>query len=302
MRAEHFRRRKQRWFIAGQRVTWVLTLTLILALACVLDWFVSRHNHVPMAAQPISSSNSEAVESAEIPGVRSERTFYLYSVIPGGVRSIQELKNAIATDPVVSAHYADFHLERARLIRLDRERSMHVSYRLGNEIFWTKRELTVKKGEMLITDGVQTARTRCGNLISETVTSAVYTNEPPVEDLDRAEKIPFTPGELDSDDRFPDLESAPAENVPAPVVSAPISTADPIGHETSPTGPGPGQGIFLPPISPGSNPYSTSPRRPPVVNTPEPGTGIQLLVSILVIFFLLVFRPKRALEGVRGKR
>jgi hypothetical protein len=302
MRAEHFRRKRQRWVIVGQRVTWLLTLALILALACALDWFVSRHNRVPMAAQPISSGNSEAVESTEIPGVRSERTFYLYSVIPGGVRSIQELKNAIATDPVVSAHYADFHLERARLIRLDRERSMHVSYRLGNEIFWTKRELTVKKGETLITDGVQTARTRCGNLISETFTSAVYINEPPVEDLDRAEKIPFTPGELESDDRFPDLESPPVENVPAPGGSAPIGRTDPIGHGTSPTGPGPDLVIFLPPTSPGSSPYSTSPRRPPIVNTPEPGTGIQFLVSVLVMFFLLKFRPKQALEGIQGKR
>jgi hypothetical protein len=172
---------------------------------------------------------------------------------------------------------------------------------LGNEIFWTKRELIVKKGETLITDGVQTARTRCGNLISETVTSAVYTNEPPVEDLDRIEKIPFTPGELESDDRFLDLESAPVENVP-PGGSAPIGRTDPIGHGTSPTGPGPGPVIFLPPISPGPIPYSTSSRRAPVVNTPEPSTGIQLLVSVLAMFFLLRFRPKRALEGIQGKR
>jgi hypothetical protein len=38
------------------------------------------------------------------------------------------------------------------------------------------------------------------------------------------------------------------------------------------------------------------------VNTPEPGTGIQLLVSVLVIFFLLKLWQKRALEGIQEKR
>jgi hypothetical protein len=180
---------------------------------------------------------------------------------------------------------------------------MHVSYRLGNEVFWTNRELTIKKGEILITDGVQTARTRCGNLISETVAAAVYANEPPVEELDAPEKIPFTPGELESDDRFPDLlDPAPVENVPSAGASPPVGSIDPIGPAKAPAGPGPIPVIFLPPTSPGPIPNSASPRRPPVVNTPEPGTGIQLLVSVLVMIFLLMRWPKRALEGFQGKR
>jgi hypothetical protein len=179
---------------------------------------------------------------------------------------------------------------------------MHVSYRLGNEVFWTNRELTVKKGETLITDGVQTARTRCGNLISEIVAAPVYANEPPVEELNTPEKIPFTPGELESDDRFPDLESAPVENVPSPEGSLPGGRTDPITHGSDPASPGSGPVIFLPPVSPGPIPNSAAPRRPPVVNTPEPGTGIQLLVSVLVMIFLIKRWPKGALEGFRGKR
>jgi hypothetical protein len=279
-----------------------------------VDWVVSRHNHAISVVQPISSGNPDASASAdlplisknalaaEIPEFRSKRTFYLYSVIPGGIRSIQELKNAIAKDLVVSTHYATFRMERARIIRLDRERLMHVSYRLGDEVFWTQRVLTVKKGETLVTDGVQTARTRCGNLISETIAAPVSANEPPVEELNAPEKIPFTPGELESDDRFPDLEAAPIENVPSPGGSAPISRTDSIGHGTSPSGQGPDSVIFLPPVTPGPTPYSPVSVRPPVVNTPEPGTGIQLLVSVLVMVFLLRRRPKGALEGFQGKR
>jgi hypothetical protein len=306
MKAEHFRKREPHWFIAGQRMRWLFALTLILALACVVDWFVSRRNHASAALQPISSGSpaasasadpariSKNVPSPEAPEERSERVFYLYSVIPGGIRSIQELKTAIASDPIVSAHYTTFHMENARIIRLDRERSMHVSYRMGNEVFWTKRELTVKKGETLVTDGVQTARMRCGNLISETVVAQVYPNEPPVEELNTLEKSPFTPGELESDDRFPDLESPPEANVPSPGGSSPVGGTDLIGHGTGPI-------IFLPPAS-GPIPYPTAPARPPIVNTPEPGTAIQLLVSVLAMLFLLKRWPKGPLEGLSGKR
>jgi hypothetical protein len=149
---------------------------------------------------------------------------------------------------------------------------------------------------------VQTARTRCGNLISETIAAPVSANEPPVEGLNTPEKFPFTPGELESDDRFPDLESAPVENVPSPKGSPPGGRIDTIGHGTSPSGQGPNSVIFLPPVTPGPTPYSPVSVRPPVVNTPEPGTGIQLLVSVLVMVFLLRRRPKGALEGFQGKR
>ena len=166
MRAERFRRRKSRWFIVGRRMGLLAALALGLALACILDWYMSQRPDATVPLQSISGRSPGSSTPADpllaskdllplaVHGEPSKRVVYPYSVIPGGIHSIQELKNAIAKDSVVSAHYATFRLAHARIIRLDRERSMHVSYRLGDQVYWTKRELKLAKGETLVTDGV----------------------------------------------------------------------------------------------------------------------------------------------------
>jgi len=91
------------------------------------------------------------------------RPTYPYSVIPGGVRTVAELKEAIAHDPLIKAHYQGFDLAKAHVIRLKEDREVYVSYRRGSAIFWTSRKLILHKGETAITDGTNVSRTRCGN-------------------------------------------------------------------------------------------------------------------------------------------
>jgi hypothetical protein len=67
-----------------------------------------------------------------------------------------------------------------------------VSYRIGNEVFWTRKKLRLAKGEKLITDGVNFARTRCGNRISETPHPETSPAEPSSEELDTPLQA-FTP-------------------------------------------------------------------------------------------------------------
>ena len=141
-----------RRFIVVRRLRWLGILSLV-GLIC---WLAFPRGHKIEPLRPVSGSKSGAgafknyqssTKAAE--GVlpltasprRRARVVYPYSVIPGGVRSTEELQNAIANDPVVSVHYAAFHLSSARIIQLDRDRFMHVSYRLGNKVYWTKREL-----------------------------------------------------------------------------------------------------------------------------------------------------------------
>jgi len=64
---------------------------------------------------------------------------YSYSVVDGGVHSVQELRSAIWRDPVVAKHYSNFNLDRARVIEAKADRDFHVSYRIGEEIFWKKK-------------------------------------------------------------------------------------------------------------------------------------------------------------------
>jgi len=109
-----------------------------------------------------------------------KRPVYRYSVVPGGVRTVQELRRAAERDPVVGVHYAGFDFAHARIVKLALARTAYVSYRIGNRVFWTRHRVSLKKGETLITDGKITARTRCANRVEETPQQENSQNEPPI--------------------------------------------------------------------------------------------------------------------------
>ena len=113
-----------------------------------------------------------------------KRPVYKYSVWPGGVRSVRELKWAADHDPVVKAHYAGFDYDHARVVKLVLARTAYVSYRIGNKVYWTRHRVSMKKGETVITDGKMTARTRCANRVEEMPQQATSESEPPVAKFD----------------------------------------------------------------------------------------------------------------------
>lgn len=108
-----------------------------------------------------------------------DRPVYPYSVVPGGVRNVRELKWWAEHDPVVAAHYAGFDYDHARVVRLTLARTVYLSYRIGNKVYWTRHRVSLKKGEELITDGKKTARTRCANRVEEQPQQASSESEPP---------------------------------------------------------------------------------------------------------------------------
>ena len=126
------------------------------------------------------SSQKEALRDLE------GRTVYRYSVVPGGVRSVQELKWAAEHDAVVAAHYAGFDYDHARVVRLVLARTAYVSYRIGNKVYWTRHRVSLKKGETVITDGKMTARTRCANRVEEMPQQATSEAEPPAAKFDES--------------------------------------------------------------------------------------------------------------------
>jgi hypothetical protein len=114
---------------------------------------------------------------------RALRPNYPYSVIPGGAYSPAELRYSIAKDPVVRAHYADFDLKSARLVTLASDRFQYASFRMRNKVYWTHSKIRILKGEVLLTDGVHFARTRCGNRLCDTSQTETTTAEPPLQAL-----------------------------------------------------------------------------------------------------------------------
>ncbi|HUJ30987.1 MAG TPA: PEP-CTERM sorting domain-containing protein [Candidatus Acidoferrum sp.] len=236
----------------------ILLLGTILPLLLVI-WKLGTEPPSPVRVAPVVSAIPRP--TAEVPltgeGVRL-RPLLPYSVIPGGARDPQELRDAIAHDPVVATHYADFNLGRARVVRLDRDTAVYVSYRLGDRVYWTSKKLMLPKGETVLTDGQHEARTRCGNRLSAAPKTPTALREP-----ERAALENPQPPELTA--------------LPMPAPELPISPLGPLVPPPEETPPG---HIFIPPlvpifwIPPGTP--STPIVPPPVKGIPEPGSLLLL--------------------------
>ncbi len=124
----------------------------------------------------------------------SQRPNYRYSVIPGGAYDALELRMAIQNDPVVAAHYEQIDQSKLRVERVARDRYVHVSYRKGNQILWTRNKVLLRQGETILTDGRTQIRARCGNCISEDPELPTATEEPETVEFDRLTDAP-RPGE-----------------------------------------------------------------------------------------------------------
>jgi hypothetical protein len=157
-------RRKQiaaRWrFAAGCTV-------FALALAAAILFVGRQSGQLPVASDADLSQATVAPDLPPVLAASLDRAVYPYSIVEGGARSADELKQAIAGDPVVAAHYADFDLKNTKVVRLDQPKIAHVSYRLGNAIYWTRKPIVIGAGETVLTDGVHVARTRCANQLAD---------------------------------------------------------------------------------------------------------------------------------------
>jgi len=248
---------------------------------------------------PIVSSESpeDASRRAGFPAFQSmpevaQRPLYPYSVIPGGVETARELKNAVERDPVVAGHYAGFNLTKARVIRLDTDRMEYVSYRLGDRIYWTNHALKLFKGETLISDGTHEARTRCGNRLSDIAMGPVSPKQPSPEAMEA-----WLNPELVAMNGFP------LDVSPLPLLSSPVPPGSPIAAPG-----GSSAGVAIPPVVfpiaggggslnpnvPTGPPGGTTPGSPsgppvgppgggPPISTPEPPAAALLAAGLSIL-------------------
>jgi hypothetical protein len=220
----------------------------------------------------------------------SDRFFYAYSVIPGGVRNAAELRDAVARDQTVAEHYADFNLSNARVMRLKKASLVFVSFRVGSQIFWTKNQLRLPAGETVVTDGGHMARTRCGNRLSEVPIGPVLSNEPLPEAMD----IPADGALLAAPEYLSEVPLAmpPTTAIvvpPQPPLFIPIvPPLFPLGGTTTST-PGIPSGPLPPPSgTPPSAPPPSGPppSGPPPISTPEPADFLMLAAGCGCVWLL----------------
>jgi hypothetical protein len=140
----------------------------------------SRTDH--LSQKTVFRKRSAATASGE------GRKVYPLSVIHGGAYSAEELNRARQLDSVVGAHYADFG--RSPVVQhTPANLFMYVSYRKSDKVYWTRTKRRIPKGESVLSDGKNLARTRCGNRLSFT----------PQQPLRACRKITFTIWEASTD-------------------------------------------------------------------------------------------------------
>ncbi len=194
------------------------------------------------ALQRVDLNLSERSAQKTLQSVRQEsanemsrRPVYPYSVVSGGVRSAGELKSAAANDSVVALHYAGFDFSRAHLVRLLGERSVYLSYRIGNRVYWTRHRVKLHKGETLLTDGKMTARARCANRVEEQPQQESSQLEPPAAKFDE----PIMPA-IGTALETPPVPFETSLNRAALSPAAPLGSYDPIsGGNWTPIAPPP---------------------------------------------------------------
>jgi len=218
----------------------------------------------------------------------NQRLVYPYSVIPGGVRSAAELRDATAHDAVAAEHYARFDYNHARIVKVSEPKLVYLSYRRKNKIYWTREQASLHPGEKLLTDGHITARTRCANQVSVLPQANTSPEEPAIAELDRPDAV------ASGTEAFPDLSSSLLSADPGiptgPSSSLPGGTSGgfgpPSGFVPLPIG-GPTAGGSTPPTTgggPGCTTGNCNPPPPPPPAVPEPGTLLLVASGAATVF------------------
>jgi PEP-CTERM motif len=281
----------------------LMFLSCIVVLAVSLE--VGFHSWQPVATAEPAAAPFWPTSSILLPTGHS-RTVYPYSVIAGGAQSPQELREAVAADPVVAQHYADFDITNARRVTLDAPKLVYVSYRIGNKVFWTKHKLALRKGEAVLSDGSNMARTRCGNRISVLPVRPNAPAEPSSSELEGPEfpAIASSPYLAAYSAPVPALSPGPVQSPGGPGAAfVPVAPFFPLpggggiigNRSTPPPGGGSGGGGNTPPPgggTPGSGggggttppgggtPGGGGGGTPPPVGVPEPATAVLVLVGL----------------------
>jgi PEP-CTERM motif len=142
----------------------VIAVVMILAIAAR-----NRADQLNAAAFEPDDATDAASDDADMDtpvDTAVGRPVYRYSVIPGGAYDARELAQAIDRDPVVAAAYGGGAAAGVHSEIVAADKLAYMSYRIGEQIYWTKHRIRLRRGETILTNGSIELRGRCGNAIS----------------------------------------------------------------------------------------------------------------------------------------
>lgn len=256
------------------RVKWFVLL--LFAATAVITWQLAHRqpdaklSYSPSAVAPVPLPERKAAAAGypldATPYRRGQnRLVYPYSVIPGGIKTLADLKLAVADDPVVARQFQGFNFQHARLVQVAQKESMFVSYRIGQKVYWTRKKLPLHPGETLVTDGNITARTRCGNRVAKVPLDTGSPLEPPEEAFNQPYAAMIA---------APDPDPARADPGPAPMLPTSVAQKSKKWWVLP---------LFAAPFAalPGSDHSSSA----PLAVTPEPGMTLLLASGLAGVYW-----------------
>jgi hypothetical protein len=229
------------WMLAALLVGFLSICSSLIAAAIMthqtLPWShsLTLQGRLPPSESPVTYQTSMVEELVT-------RRVYPFSIVPGGTENLDEAKRAMK-EPALQANYADVDFTNLRRVTLKKNLSGYVSYRQDEKVYWTSRQLTLRAGETVYTDGIYLVRGRCLNSYSPFPMLPIQPNEPTEQVLDTPVEIPVI---AYSFPKFPvlvqELPPSPEALTPTVPIFPPASSATPGGGAWFPLTP------IIPPI------------------------------------------------------
>jgi hypothetical protein len=144
----------------------IAVATLLLALMVTGAFFMKSEG--AWSPQPEQAALVAVAQAVEVVATSARPTADCrYGIVPGGVYSRDDVRAAVERDGVVADHYSIVNIGALREEHAAQGRRVFVSYRVGDSVYWSRDQVALDPGEVILTDGRREIRARCGNLISD---------------------------------------------------------------------------------------------------------------------------------------
>ena len=167
-----------------------MLIVILVALASILSAIAIVTG---LLAQPLPSKRPQVTGfvTYQIATIteQSTRKVYPYSIVPGGAETLDEARRAFA-EPRFQSLCSEVDLAKLRLVKLRKNLVGYISYRVGDQIYWTSHVVTLHAGETAFTDGVYLMRGRGLNCYSPLPMLPTRTDEPAEQVLDTPNELP----------------------------------------------------------------------------------------------------------------
>jgi hypothetical protein len=146
-------------------VWWHWAVLVIFAIGVciwgVVSFCIARQHVAPDAVQ-------EEVQSSRAPEEASTKPWFGLCARSQSPRNLDDFHRAVMSDVVLAREYRNFKWAVASTIDAH-SAYQRVTYRKGDNVFWTASPLLITAGERLFSDGVMVVRAHCCNKIAATV-------------------------------------------------------------------------------------------------------------------------------------